>query len=121
KAFHLEITKSDEEKRLVKLKTEEIKYNELVTECNSKVDPRKIVQLKEHCIYILCCIDDIDDDRCDLIINFIEQLENINTLKIMNRLIVKTYCFGGDINPDLIRNQIQKEELMNDFLFDLDL
>lgn len=113
--------KIDEEIRFVYLKIEEVKYIKLLRQCNTKLSKTKDFSMhkliRKHSINLLYNIDDFDSDRRDLIISFIERLENVDILKIVSRIIVKTYCCKGDINPAIIKKQIRKDEFMDNLVF----
>jgi hypothetical protein len=64
-------------------------------------------------------LDEIENSEYNLLIEMINNIDidSINNLNIIIRLLNKSYCFGGELNNEVINNEIKKEEEINKILF----
>jgi len=82
-----------------------------------KINDQKIILKKEMAKDLLYKLDEINNIEKEPTIKFIDQVTDINILKIIIRLLSKTYCFRNNFNTKMIQSEIIKEEEINNFLF----
>ena len=54
-------------------------------------------------------IDKINDDNYESLINLINRTNDLNAINVIIRLLNKAYCFGDEINNEIVKKQIQKK------------
>jgi len=82
-----------------------------------KINEQKLDLKKELAKDLLHQIDEIQGNNYDSLMNLIDQTNDINNINIITRLLNKTFCFGNEINNEIVKKQIENEIEINRILF----
>ncbi|AUL78462.1 mg15 protein [Tupanvirus deep ocean] len=107
-----------------KIKTNPIRLKEgytmedVIREMNQKKEnAKRMVLKKELAKDLLDQLDEIDKDENKLLSAVIENTQEIDTLNLIIRLLNLSYCFGDEINNNLVQEKIKKNIEEENFIF----
>lgn len=111
--------KKNTDKNNIKIK-KNINYDHVLKEGYTLEDADRIIkqkQQKTHRMHVkkqiakdfLQKMDEISKKDCLLLANSIDQINDINVLNIILRLLYRSYCFGNEFNNEIIENEIKKD------------
>ena len=100
------------------LRCEHYDFNDIDKKMKLKQNMQKIILKREIAKDLLRQIDDdmIDDDH-ELLIILIDQTTDLYVINVIMRLLNKAYCFGNEINNEIIEKQIKKDAKIEKILF----
>jgi hypothetical protein len=84
---------------------------------NFAKDENKQTIMREIAKDLITKINQLTDDNAKQLIETIENTFRTNELDIIIRLLIKSYCFGHEINSVIIKNQIEEETEFEKILF----
>jgi hypothetical protein len=105
-----------------KLEIERLEYENLINEY--KLDKNlfrtknKQLESKRDCIVnILRNMEELSSDRIGLIESFIDQVENIDKLRIISEIVIMAYSFGMELIPEIFKRHFEMDKEINYILY----
>ena len=82
----------------------------------AELEKKKINLRKEIALYVLNLIDSLNNVEYDDIVYIINITANIKEMDLIINLLGDSYCFGIDINTNIIQKQIEKQKQTDIFM-----